>query len=144
MPSWLVQVLQLGGGVFLLYLALGAYRTWRTFNSVKPVVNNTIRETVLKAAVVMLLNPGPYIGWSLVMGPLLLKGWREAPANGIALLAGFYSILILVTLGIMLLFSVARKAGPRISRSLVGLSALALTIFGLYEISQGIRSLIGV
>ena len=75
------------------------------------------------------------------MGPLLLKGWREAPANGIALLAGFYSIQILVTLVIMLLFSVARKTGPRINRSLVGLSAIALSIFGLYEIWLGIRSI---
>jgi threonine/homoserine/homoserine lactone efflux protein len=141
MPAWLVQLLQLAGGVFLLYLAFGAYKTWRTFNTEKLVENNTIRQTVLKAALVNLLNPAPYIGWSLVMGPLLLKGWREAPANGIALLAGFYSILILVTLGIMLIFSVARKTGPRINRSLVGLSAIALSIFGLYEIWFGIRSL---
>jgi threonine/homoserine/homoserine lactone efflux protein len=142
MPAWLVQLLQLAGGVFLLYLTLGAYKTWRTFNTEKPVGNNTIRQTVLKAALVNLLNPAPYIGWSLVMGPLLLKGWLEAPTNGIALLAGFYSILIFVTLGIMLLFSVARKTGPRINRSLVGLSAIDLTIFGLYEIWSGIRSLI--
>lgn len=141
MPAWLVQLLQLAGGVFLLYLAFGAYKTWRTFNTEKPVGNNTIHQTVLKAALVNLLNPAPYIGWSLVMGPLLLKGWREAPANGIALLAGFYSILILVTLVIMLLFSVARKTGPRINRSLVGLSAIALSIFGLYEIWLRIRSI---
>ena len=141
MPAWLVQLLQLAGGVFLLYLAFGAYKTWRTFNTKKPVGNNTIHQTVLKAALVNLLNPAPYIGWSLVMGPLLLKGWREAPANGIALLAGFYSILILVTLVIMLLFSVARKTGPRINRSLVGLSAIALSIFGLYVIWLGIRSI---
>jgi hypothetical protein len=75
------------------------------------------------------------------MGPLLLKGWREAPTNGIALLAGFYSILILVTLGIMLVFSVAKKAGLRINQSLVGLSAIALAIFGLYEIWLGIKTL---
>jgi threonine/homoserine/homoserine lactone efflux protein len=142
MPPWLVQVLQFAGGVFLLYLAFGAYKNWLTFNTKNLVRNNTIRQTVLKAALVNLLNPSPYIGWSLVMGPLLLKGWREAPANGIALLVGFYSILILVTLGIMLLFSVARNTGPRINRSLVGLSVIALTIFGLYEIWLGIRSLL--
>jgi threonine/homoserine/homoserine lactone efflux protein len=141
MPAWLVQALQLAGGGFLLYLAFGAYKTWRTFNMEKPIGNKTISQTVLKAALVNLLNPAPYIGWSLVMGPLLLKGWREAPENGIALLGGFYSTLILVTLGIMLLFSVARRTGPRINRSLVGLSAIALTIFGLYEMWLGIRSI---
>jgi threonine/homoserine/homoserine lactone efflux protein len=141
MPNWLVEILQLAGGSFLLYLAFGAFRNWRNFYMEKPVQSNTIRQTVLKAAMVNLLNPAPYIGWSLVMGPLLLKGWREAPTNGIALLAGFYSILILVTLGIMLVFSVAKKAGLRINQSLVGLSAIALAIFGLYEIWLGIKTL---
>ena len=140
MPVWLVQVLQFAGGIFLLYLAVGAYKTWRNYEKQKPIGNKTVQQTVLKAALVNLLNPAPYIGWSLVMGPLLVKGWRQAPVNGIALLLGFYSILILVTLGIMLIFSGARKTGARISRILVGLSALALTLFGLYEIWLGIRA----
>jgi threonine/homoserine/homoserine lactone efflux protein len=137
MPAWLVRTLQFAGGVFLLYLALGAYRTWRNFNVKKPVQEHTSRQTVLKAALVNLLNPAPYIGWSLVMGPLLLKGWHETPGNGIALLVGFYTTLILVTLGIMLLFSAARTLGPRVSRVLVGLSAVALVLFGLYELWLG-------
>jgi threonine/homoserine/homoserine lactone efflux protein len=140
MPNWLVQSLQIAGGIFLLYLAWGAFHTWRNFEKEKPGESKTIRQTVLKAALVNILNPSPYIGWSLVMGPLLLKGWRQAPVNGIALLSGFYRILILVSLGIMLLFSIARKTGTRINRILVGLSAIALTIFGLYEIFHGIRS----
>jgi hypothetical protein len=68
------------------------------------------------------------------MGPLLLKSWREAPSNGIGLLAGFYATMILVTLGIMLLFAAARNLGPRVSRILVGISSIALTGFGLYEL----------
>jgi threonine/homoserine/homoserine lactone efflux protein len=144
MPTWLVQGLQFAGGIFLLYLAFGAYKTWQNYAKEKPGGNKTIQQTILKGALVNLLNPAPYIGWSLVMGPLLLKGWRQAPVNGIALLSGFYSILIIVTLGVMLLFSVARKTGPRIGRALVGLSAIALTIFGLYEIWLGVRAVWGV
>ena len=143
MPTWLVQVLQFGGGAFLLFLAVGAYKTWRDYTPEKPIGNKTVRQTVLKAALVNLLNPAPYIGWSLVMGPLLLKGWREAPFKGVALLAGFYSVLILVSLGIMLLFSAARRTGPKIGRILVGLSAIALTLFGLYEIWSGIIAIVG-
>ncbi len=143
MPDWLVQVLQFTGGGFLLYLAIGAYKTWRNYDKEKPAGNQTMRQTVLKAALVNLLNPAPYLGWSLVMGPLLLRGWREAPINAAALLFGFYSILILVTLGIMLLFSAARKTGARVSRILVGFSAVALSLFGLYEIWLGIKSIWG-
>jgi threonine/homoserine/homoserine lactone efflux protein len=137
MTSWLEQVLQLAGGVFLFFLAFGAFKTWRDFDVKKAVEVQSNQQTVLKAAMVNLLNPAPYIGWSLVMGPLLLKGWRETPSNGIALLVGFYITMILVTLGIMLLFSAARNLGPRVSRVLIGLSAFALTFFGLYELWLG-------
>ncbi len=137
MPAWLVQVLQGAGGVFILYLAFGAFKTWRDFDVTKAVEVRSSRQTVLKAITVNLLNPAPYIGWSLVMGPLLIKGWREAPANGIALLTGFYVTMIIVTLGIMLLFSAARNLGPRVNRALVGVSAIALTCFGLYELWLG-------
>ena len=138
MPAWLVQVLQFAGGVFLLYLATGAFKTWRDFDGKKAVQVQSSRQTVLKAVMVNLLNPAPYIGWSLVMGPLLLKGWRETPANGIALLTGFYTTLILVTLGIMLLFAAARNLGARVNRTLVGVSAIALACFGLYELWLGV------
>jgi len=133
MPGWLVQVLQCAGGVFLLYLAVGAFKTWRDFDTHKTIQIDSTRQTVLKAAMVNLLNPAPYIGWSLIMGPLLLKGWRETPANGIALLVGFYTTMILVTLGVMLVFAAARNLGPRLSRTLVGLSVIALTCFGSYQ-----------
>ena len=137
MPGWLVQVLQLAGGVFLLYLAFSAYRSWRSFDARKMLESQPPQQTLLKATLVNLLNPAPYLSWSLVMGPLLLKGWREAPVNGIALLAGFYVTMILVTIGIMLLFSAARSLGPRVNRALLGLSAIALTGFGLYELWLG-------
>ncbi len=138
MPDWLAKILQCAGGAFLLYLAIGAFKSWRHFDQQKALQFQSARQTVLKAALVNLLNPAPYIGWSLVMGPLLLKGWLESPANGIALLIGFYTTMVLVTLGIMLLFAAARNLGPLVSRGLVGISSIALTGFGLYELWLGI------
>ncbi len=140
MPEWLVKVLQCVGGIFLLYLAIIAFITWRNFDLKKAVQDQSNRRTVLKATLVNLLNPAPYISWSLVMGPLLLKSWREAPANGIGLLVGFYTTMIIATLGIMLLFATARNLGPRVSRILVGISSFALMGFGLYELWLGIST----
>jgi threonine/homoserine/homoserine lactone efflux protein len=140
MPGWLVKVLQCVGGIFLLYLAISAFITWRNFDLKKAVQDQSNRRTVLKATLVNLLNPAPYISWGLVMGPLLLKSWREAPANGIGLLVGFYSTMIIATLGIMLLFATARNLGPRVSRTLVGISSFALMGFGLYELWLGIST----
>ena len=75
------------------------------------------------------------------MGPLLLEGWREAPAHAIALLLGFYGTLVGCTMGLILLFAGAGTLGPKVGRTLVGLSALALAAFGVYELWQGARAI---
>jgi hypothetical protein len=89
----------------------------------------------------ILLNPNPYLAWSLVMGPLLLRGWREDPANGVALVVGFYVTLISTTGGIILLFVAIRRLGPKVNRILIGVSAIALAGFGLYQIWLGASAL---
>jgi hypothetical protein len=48
--------------------------------------------------------------------------------------------MILVTLGIMLQFAVARNLSPRVNRSLVGISSIAMACFGLYELWLGISA----
>ena len=95
------------------------------------------RQSVLRAALVNVLNPNPYISWSLVLGPLLLKGWREAPANGVALLAGFYGTMVLSLAGTIALSATARNLGPRVNRVLIGLSSLVLACFGCYLLWSG-------
>ena len=74
------------------------------------------------------------------MGPLLLKGWRETPVNGITLLVGFYATLVVCLVGTIMLFSTARNLGPRVSRVLIGISAIALACFGLYALWLAIAS----
>lgn len=132
-PAWLITVLQGAGGGFLLFLAVGAWKSWRNAAAVPASPGPDRQQTLLKAALVNLLNPNPYLGWSLVMGPLLLKGWRETPRDGMVLLLGFYGMLVASTMGIILLFGLARNFGPKVSRTLVGISAIALAGFGMYE-----------
>lgn len=138
--GWLVQILQCAGGLFLLYLAFGAWKTWRDYDKKKKASPQSSQRTLLKAVLVNLLNPNPYLGWSLVMGPLFLKGWREAPANGIILLIGFYSTIVLSSIGIIVLFAAAKNLGPRINRILIGISVIALVCFGLYQLWSGTTS----
>jgi threonine/homoserine/homoserine lactone efflux protein len=133
-PAWLITVLQGAGGGFLLFLAVGAWKTWRNEATFQASPGPDRQQTLLKAALVNLLNPNPYLGWSLVMGPLLLKGWRETPGDGLALLLGFYGTLVVSTMGIILLFGLARNFGPKVSRTLVAISAIVLAGFGLYEL----------
>jgi threonine/homoserine/homoserine lactone efflux protein len=137
MPLWLEQVLQIAGGLFLFYLAYGTFRTWREFKAADMDPTHSNAMGVLKAAMVNMLNPNPYLSWMLVLGPLLVKGWRESSGHGIALMLGFYGTMIFGSAGIILLSSSARNFGPRLNRGLLGVSALGLALFGLFQLWQG-------
>lgn len=136
-PIWFERLLYIAGGLFILYLAYGAYRSWRNFDSTLPSTESGTRQSLLKAALMNALSPGPYIFWSLVTGPILLRGWRETPFNGAGFLLGFYITIILSLGAIIIIFGSARQLGPRLNRALLGVSAVALFVFGLYQLWQG-------
>jgi threonine/homoserine/homoserine lactone efflux protein len=136
-PQEFIQILQCFGGLFLLYLAYNAYKTWRKFNqNKKPEVSQ--QQHFFKAVIVNLLNPGPYLGWSLVMGPLLIKGWMANPVNGIVLVIGFYSSMILYSIVMVILFAAARNLGQHVIRISIGISVIAFVLFGVYQLWSGI------
>lgn len=137
----LVLALHLGGGLFLLYLAWQAYRSWQKFDAMDLIAANPDKRTFFRAVGVNLLNPGPYLGWSLILGPLLLEGWESTPLNGMILVGGFYITMVLTLVVIIVLFGLARRLGSRISKALIGLSSLALATFGVYQLILGIRLL---
>ena len=142
-PPGLVRGLQLAGGLFVLYLATGAFRAWRDFARQEPKEALPVGSSVFRAALVNLLNPAPYLFWSLVTGPLLITGWRASPANGVGLLVGFYGAMFASLAGITLLFTAARQLGPGVTRGLLGLAALVLAGFGLFQLWQGLAFLRG-
>lgn len=134
-----VFVLRFGGGLFLLFLGYQAFKSWRNFDENKLIGKHVAHKTFYKAVIVNLLNPGPYLGWSLIMGPLFLEGWQDTPANSIALVAGFYITMAVTLSGIIVLFDLARKFGPRVSRTLIGVSSVLLWVFGGYQLYLGLQ-----
>lgn len=140
-PPTLVQGLRLVGGVFLLYLAFEAFKAYRRFEPGATPPPASAGGSLWRAAAVNVLGPGPYLGWSLVMGPLFLEGWAKGPASGLAVLAGFYGAMVLALLAMIFLFSAARRLGERVNRALVGLSSLGLLGFGLYQLWLGALAL---
>jgi threonine/homoserine/homoserine lactone efflux protein len=137
-----IQWLRIAGGLFILYLAWSAYRSWKNYSAPLILTDPAGKKSLLQAAVVNLLNPGPYLGWSLVMGPLLLKGWHESFLNGILLITGFYGIMIVTLTLVILVFHFAGNIGIRLNRVLIGITALALAAFGLFQFWAGIKVLV--
>ena len=140
-PAEFVQWLRLAGGFFILYLAWASFQSWRNFIEVPVVPSQYRNQTLIKAVIVNFLNPGPYLGWSLVMGPLFMKGWMENPWNGFSLVGGFYSTMVVVMSGMIFLFHLARNTGSKVNRVMIGLSAIALFAFGIYQLGTGIHLL---
>ena len=137
-PENVINILRFGGGIFLFYLGYQTFRSWKEYDEAKTVSGGSGKQTLFKAVFVNLFNPAPYLGWSLIMGPLLLEGWAIAPVNGLALIFGFYITMILTIAGIIFLFSFARKLGPKVTRSMLGLSSIVLILFGIYQFHAGI------
>lgn len=141
LPDGWQSALYLVGGFFVLYLAWGAFQAWRTLDTANlpnaALTQEVAGQSAIKAALTNALSPGPYLYWGLAAGPILLGGWQAAPGHGVGFLLGFYAAMVGSMVGIILLFSKARHLGPRVNRVLVGLSAVALTSFGLYQIWLG-------
>jgi threonine/homoserine/homoserine lactone efflux protein len=138
-PDSFVLILRFGGGLFLLFLAYKAFKSWQQFDNKSLVAVDPSHKTFFKAVLVNLLNPGPYLGWSLIMGPLFLEGWAETPGHGITLVIGFYVTMVVTLAGIIILFGFASRLGPRVCKLFVGLSSVALGAFGIYQLILGMQ-----
>jgi threonine/homoserine/homoserine lactone efflux protein len=134
LPDGFSRILQAAGGVFLIYLAWAGYRQWRQNTPVDSVAGQTAPRTLLQAAFVNLLNPSPYLGWSLVLGPAFLAAWQKTPADAAALLLAFYITMVAVLAGTILLFGTTRFLGPEGRRALILISAATLGVLGIYQL----------
>ena len=137
-PDWLQRVMYIAGGSFILYLAYGAFKSWKNYDEAIAIPDVASHQTILKAAMTNALSPGTYIFWTLVTGPILLKGWRETPINGIGFLVGFYVTLVAGLAAVILFFGISQKLGPQFNRIMLWVSAIALFFFGFYQLKLGI------
>jgi threonine/homoserine/homoserine lactone efflux protein len=138
-PPWLVQFLHFAGALFLFYLTFSAFKAWQNQSVSSSTDIQQRHQTLFKAALVNILNPNPYLGWTLVMGPLFLKGYRETPVHGIALLLAFYITMAICLAAVIILFGFAKNLGPRVNHLTLGFSVVALACFGIYQLWLGIN-----
>jgi threonine/homoserine/homoserine lactone efflux protein len=138
LPDALTRFLQVAGGLLVIYLAWKSFQSWRSFDSTRTLAEAEKDRTLWSAVGINFLSPGPYIFWSLISGPVLVRGWQQSPAHGVIFLGGFYLAMVGGLAVLVVLFGAARQLGPRANRALLGISALALLGFGLYQLWQGI------
>jgi threonine/homoserine/homoserine lactone efflux protein len=132
-PQLLLDGLRIVGGLFILYLGRKAFLSIKKGDATIKPSPEAGRQNLFKAAVLNLLNPNPYIFWSLVAGPILLSSWRKAAGLGISFIAGFYITFICCLAVFILVFASAGRLNPRVNKILNTIASVALLAFGLYQ-----------
>jgi threonine/homoserine/homoserine lactone efflux protein len=134
-----IKWLHILGGIFIIYLASGVYKSWRSLNKENYRFDEP-QVSIYKGALVNLLNPNPYLGWSFVMGPLIIEGWHKAIMNSFALVISFYLSMFFCLFVLIFVFHHAKRVGPRVNYYLLAASFIALAGFGIYQLWIGITA----
>ncbi len=142
-PTWFFNLLQIAGGLFVIYLA------WRLVPFLRSggvsyraaSAEQTVR-TMSQAVGINFLNPIPYIFVSSVIVPRTLSGWQISPGHALGFLIGFYAALIGGMLLLILVFDQAGKLNPKINLTLLIISIIALIILGGQQIWAGVTALL--
>jgi threonine/homoserine/homoserine lactone efflux protein len=128
------NILKAAGGVVFLYFALKAFLEWRKLRHGAPIAVPSSPRTLLQAVVVNLLNPAPYLGWSLILGPLMIEAWGKSPAHAAALVSSFYAVMVLSLALTIVLAGTTSFLGPRGRQALLLASAFALAAVAVYAL----------
>ncbi len=132
-PDWLIAVLRIIGGVYLVFLAV---QTIRPRVEAEEVSAGPGHEAGLfrTAVAVNLLNPNPYIFWGVALGPALVSEWRTDPISAVAFVVGFYTIMIGIFAAWVVLFGKAAALPPAVQRFIPIAASVVLAGYGFYQI----------
>ena len=128
------HILKAAGGILLLYFAGSTFLIWRREKTGIALEVPSAPKTLFQAVAVNIVNPGPYLGWSLVLGPLTIEAWSQSHGYAIALVTSFYVTMVLSLSLIILLFGTTSFLGPQGRRALMLASSVALAGIGVYQL----------
>lgn len=146
LPESVIAGIQIVGGLAVLRIAYGTWREARAdaaaaLDAAQAAPANVSRQTLIKGVTVNLLNPGPYIFWGSITGPLLLSALNESLLHGAVFLLSFYGAFLGLMAVFVLIFDRLRGLDPRLTRGLMGVSVVILVLLGLSILWSGITAL---
>ncbi|MEA4907148.1 MAG: LysE family transporter [Chloroflexi bacterium] len=139
-PDGLLTAVRLVGGLYLLWMAWGAYqaRAEESTTATDPAAGG---RPLVKAAAMNLLNPNVYIFWGTIGAPIVLEEWERLSPPGVRFLGAMYGTMIPATALLILLFSSARRLNAGLRSGLNVALAGVLLLFGLYQLWQAALAL---
>ncbi len=143
MPQGVLDGLRIAGGLLMLTLARGAFRSFTTQTEETVAVEASPAKSLFSAAAINILSPSVYLFWTTIGAPIVLDGWQISPLHGLSFIIGMYSVFIPSLVALIILFGQTGRL-PAKAQKWIGYGlALLLALLGLYQIWVGLSAFIG-
>lgn len=153
LPSYALDVMEITGGTFVLWLG---WSTWQdTRRETAPRNSGQARSgsaasqhsmwgVYLRGLLVNALNPAPYLFWSTVSGPIVLDGFSSGGvAHGVAFLVAYYSIFLSLIVVLMLVVDRLGEMNERLEQYMLPVTIVLMVLLGGGLVGAGITDLLG-
>jgi threonine/homoserine/homoserine lactone efflux protein len=138
LPSWVVGVLGMAGGAFVVWLGVEALR-----EQPAEVEDTAPDGSFRRGVLVNLLSPHPWLFWITVGAPIIVAAWAASPPYAVAFLASFLAVLVGTKVVIAAVVSGGRRRlSPRSLRRAHVLSAALLLLTGVLLVAEFARTLL--
>jgi len=88
--KWILGIVSILGGVFLVYLAYGSIRT----RGVEVNIDEEVPYSFMKGAIVNALNPHPYLFWITIGAPTIIKALAGSYIAPVLFVGSFFGCLV--------------------------------------------------
>ena len=135
---WLLAIVSIAGGVFVLYLA------WDSFRPARLGAEATVEppRSWIKGIFTNLLSPHPWLFWLTVGAAILAKAIAQSWLVAAAFLFGFYLLLVGSKVGVALMAGRSRDLlAGRPYRVAMRVLAVLLGVFALLLFREGLKLL---
>jgi threonine/homoserine/homoserine lactone efflux protein len=139
-PDSVLRLIQIAGGLFIIYLAWSMFRQLRQGVVIGPAqqTNTGRRSALLRGVMLNLFNPGVYIFWGTISGPIVIKAWQQSPVAAVAFMVGFYSVIVGTMAVLVAVFQQARRLDERVVRLILSASLVILVVLGGLLLKSGV------
>ena len=128
------------GGLFLISMAYDAMRS----GGAEVACDEGEPQSLMRGIVANTLSPHPYIFWTTIGAPTILRGWSFSPLAAVFFVVGFLGCLVSSKILLATLVGKSREfmAGP-VYRNIMRVTGLLLLVYALLLMKEG-ASLVGL
>ena len=134
-PAWFLSLLEIVGGIFIIYLSFFAYKSSKASDVIKTSHKDF---NIVKATTINFLNPNVWLYWSTIGASLLIDKWQSQKIIAILFLLSFYGAMVLANAMMVLIFAKAGQSENNLKPILLWFSTIFLFSFGVFNLYRGI------